>query len=56
MPPNYLLYALVLLAGMLALWLVRRYVRERTYRRHPYVAPAAANWAAQPPPRHPASS
>ncbi|WP_185817064.1 metallophosphoesterase [Hymenobacter metallilatus] len=30
------------------LWLLRRYVQERRYRRRPYVAPACNDWARQP--------
>lgn len=47
---HYLFYALLLLAGLLALWLVRRYLRERNYRRRPYVAPTAHDWASRPRP------
>ncbi|MBT9392395.1 metallophosphoesterase [Hymenobacter sp. NST-14] len=41
-------YGLLLLAGLLALWLGRRYGQERRYRRRPYVAPAHHDWAARP--------
>ncbi|WP_019946636.1 metallophosphoesterase [Hymenobacter aerophilus] len=53
MTSAYLFYAVLLLAGLLALWLGRRYLRERAYRRRTYVAPAAANWATRPQPGHP---
>ncbi|MDU0370175.1 metallophosphoesterase [Hymenobacter endophyticus] len=44
-------YALALAVGALLLWLLRRYLQERRYRRRPYVAPAHNNWAAAPPPQ-----
>ncbi|MFD2787264.1 metallophosphoesterase [Hymenobacter rubripertinctus] len=51
---SLLFYGLLLLAGLLLLWLARRYAQERQYRRRPYVAPAHNDWAARPlPPGRP---
>ncbi|NVO84261.1 metallophosphoesterase [Hymenobacter terrestris] len=44
---DYFFYALLALAGLLTLWLARRYMQERNYRRRPYVAPSAHNWASR---------
>lgn len=52
---SLLFYGLLLLAGVLVLWLGRRYVQERRYRRRPYVAPAHNDWATHPLPPTPPS-
>ncbi|UYZ64163.1 metallophosphoesterase [Hymenobacter weizhouensis] len=50
---SLLIYLLAAGAALLTAWLLRRYWQERQYRRQPYVAPAHARWAEQPPPAAP---